>query len=86
MKILCQNGTKLCEAVNKTALYAQSYTVGGRKTAINVCKHTQFCQLKGISIWYTDEECQDVRHATATICTLIAIPDHHLLTLLKDIE
>jgi hypothetical protein len=57
-----------------------------RKTAISVCKDTQFCQVKGISISYTDEECQDVRHATATISTLTAIPDHHLITLLKYTE
>jgi hypothetical protein len=50
-----------------------------RKATISVCKHIQFCQLKGRSIPHTGEESQDVRHATATISTLTAIPNHHLI-------
>jgi len=59
-------------------------SVEKRKTAVSVCQRAQFCQLKRLSISYTDEESQDVRHATAAISTLTAIPDHHLITRLKD--
>ena len=69
-------GTKLCEAVSKAAVCAQNYTVG-KKRHPSVYANTQFCQLKGISISYTDEECKDVGHATANISILTAIPEHY---------